>query len=93
VYEEKHPEVKGKLKDISETGVQVAGIQSEIGEIKTLVVPQDFFGEFASFSFDAKCRWVKKVEDEEWLAGFEIVQITNSNNEELRFLIQAQTIN
>ena len=92
VYEEKHPETKGKLKDISETGVQVAGIQAEVDEIKTLVVPQDFFGEFATFSFDAKCRWVKRVEDDEWVAGFEIVQITNSNNEELRFLIQAQTV-
>ena len=92
VYEEKNQEIKGILKDISETGVQVAGIQAEVDEIKTLVVPQDFFGEFATFSFDAKCRWVNRVEDDEWLAGFEIVHITNSNNEELRFLIQAQTI-
>src|SRR5208283_1866229 len=51
--------VSGKVRDISHKGVGVLGIQAKVGDTKTLVVPKDEFGEFATFTFDAECRWTK----------------------------------
>jgi len=91
-FEEKSPAVKGLINDISEEGVQISGIEAEVDGITTLVVPEDVFGEFVSFLFEAKCRWVKRDASGECLAGFEITNISRVNLEELRYLIKAHAV-
>lgn len=81
------PNSKGYLRDITEKGLQSAGIEVKMGEIKRLLIQADQFGEVEPFSFDAQCRWVKPDEDEKWCAGFLITNISSHGLHELRKLI------
>ena len=92
IFEEKNPAVKGTINDISEKGVKVTGVEAEVDEIKTLVVPEDVFGEFVAFLFQAKCRWVRRDAENQCVAGFEITNISKMNLEELRYLIKAHAV-
>ncbi len=79
--------VMGKVRDIAYKGVGVLGIQAKVGDTKTLVVPGDEFGEFATFTFDAECRWTKRDPSGDFLAGFEISYISIGNLKELQLLL------
>ena len=87
IYEADNPGVLGKVRDISYKGVGVLGIKAKEGDTKTLVVPKDEFGEFATFTFDAKCRWKKRDPSGEFLAGFEISYISIGNLKEFQLLL------
>jgi hypothetical protein len=91
VYEAGNPSVHGKVLDIAELGIGVSGIESDVGEIKRLVVLGDPFGEAAPFEFDAKCRWVNRLDDGSCVAGFQIVNIADYDLQELRKLIRLVT--
>lgn len=82
------PRAKGKLRDVSETGFAIKGIKGAIGEIKTLVVNGDDFGEFGSFMLDAQCRWCKKAPNGGCVSGFEISHISPANMAEYRILMR-----
>lgn len=89
VYDTSNPGTEGRLNDISEQGLQVAGIQSEPGKSKTLIVRADGFVNVSSFQVTAECRWAQ-VDDPsgEWMAGFRITSISDADLDELRKLIQ-----
>ena len=59
----------GFVRDISEEGVGVAGIEAKVGDLKTLVILGDEFGEFSSFEFEAYCRWCYADEATRNLSG------------------------
>jgi uncharacterized protein (DUF433 family) len=92
VYEASHPEIYGKVLDITEFGVGLIGIEAVIDETKHLVILGDPFGEAAPFEFEAKCRWVNRQEDGSCVAGFQITKIAERDMEELRKLIHLVTI-
>ena len=87
IYEADNGSVMGKVRDIAYKGVGVLGIQAKVGDTKTLVVPGDEFGEFATFTFDAECRWTKRDPSGDFLAGFEISYISIGNLKELQLLL------
>jgi Mor family transcriptional regulator len=87
IYEADNGGVLGKVRDISEKGVGALGIEAKVGDTRTLVVPGDEFGEFATFTFDAECRWMKKDPAGEFLAGFEISYISIGNLKEFQLLL------
>jgi hypothetical protein len=89
VYEASRPEIQGMVRDISEQGVSVAGIEANVGDIKTLVVLGDEFGDFSSFEFEGYCRWiVEDPSDGTYLTGFSIQVISEDDLVELRKLVQ-----
>lgn len=89
VYDTSDPGAEGRLNDISEQGLQVAGIQSEPGKSKTLIVRADGFVDVSSFQVTADCRWAQ-IDDQsgECVAGFQITSISDADLEELKKLIQ-----
>jgi uncharacterized protein (DUF433 family) len=89
VFESGKPQIQGKVLDISQRGVRVAGIEAKVGEIKVLTVRGDELGEFYSFTFDATCRWVRKGPDGQYVAGFEISSLSIGSLAELRLLIRS----
>jgi hypothetical protein len=91
VYSTSEPKIVGAVEDISEQGIRVTGIRAKVGQKITLVIPKDEFGEFATLSFDANCRWVRKGLDGKPVLGFEIDHISIRDMEELRFLMKAFT--
>jgi hypothetical protein len=76
----------GKVRDISEHGLGIFGIRANVGDTKTFTIPADEFGEFAAFTFEAECRWIKK-EPGGFRSGFEISHISVGNLREFQILI------
>lgn len=88
VYEENDPEIHGKVRDITEEGVGILGLETGVDQVKKLVILGDFFGEVAPFEFEATCRWAKRIGPlGELRAGFQITFISEPDLRELRKLI------
>jgi hypothetical protein len=87
VYDAKNPSGKGVVRDVSEKGLCIEGIQSSIGEVKSLIIRTGAFGSGTTAVFDAKCRWVNRAVGPRVVAGFEITSISTLDSTELRKLI------
>ncbi len=88
IYEMNNPGMRGTIRDLNERGIGARGIKAEVGETKTLVIGGDEFGEYAAFALDALCRWVSKDPSGEYLAGFEISNISVAGMGEFQILIE-----
>ncbi len=85
-------EIRGKVRDITEKGVGTIGIPADADEIKKLEIRHQKFVLIKPFSFQAKCRWVKqKGAEGEYIAGFEIVDISDEDVKELQYLLRLVT--
>ncbi|MBI5570720.1 MAG: PilZ domain-containing protein [Desulfomonile tiedjei] len=92
VYDAARPEVQGTVRDISEEGVSIAGLEANVGDAKTLVILADEFGQFAAFEFEGYCRWCFTDPDEGTsLTGFAITRISDEDLGELRKLVRIIT--
>jgi hypothetical protein len=81
------PETHGRISDIAEKGLKIKGITARTGDVKTLVVQEEPFGEFASFTFNAECRWSAPDAQGSMVTGFEIAHISMGCLRELKLLI------
>ncbi|MEW6140168.1 MAG: PilZ domain-containing protein [Thermodesulfobacteriota bacterium] len=87
-YDRDQPETHGYIRDISERGAQLRGVEVDVGETKTIVTLGDMSGEVAPFEFEARCCWTEtEPQQDQVVAGFEIVQITEENRYELKKLM------
>lgn len=93
IYERSVPDIHGVLRDITEKGVGIAGLEVAPDDIKSLVILGDSFGAAPPFEFDAICRWFKE-EDGDWknVSGFEITFISERDLKNLRKLIRLITL-
>lgn len=88
VFEKKDLKKKGMLRDITENGLGIRGLRTEVGETKTFVIAPTDFLDIDPLVFDAQCRWTKRDRNGEYLAGFEITDISEPSLRELRKLIR-----
>jgi hypothetical protein len=90
IYDSGNPFATGYVRDISEKGVCVEGIEAAVGEIKNFIVRSGAFGEGHTLVFEGKCRWVNPQisPGTKWVAGFEITSISNLDSGELRKLVR-----
>jgi hypothetical protein len=79
----------GVVRDISETGLRIAGIRTDVGEIKTFQLPIDTLMNASPPLFVARCRWVAEKGDQEkyWVAGFEFIDLSEADRSILRNFI------
>jgi hypothetical protein len=68
----------GILRDISVTGLRVAGIEYRVGAVTTFHLPTDHFMNLDSLLVIAECRWVseKKQKNRRLMAGFELMDLS-----------------
>lgn len=93
VCEADHGSEDGYVRDITEKGLQIAGLPATVGGGKALVLKPDSFTDIGAFVLEARCKWVKPATDEEEsLAGFEITDISKQHIGELRNVIQTLTL-
>ncbi|MFH0824674.1 MAG: hypothetical protein V2B18_18115 [Pseudomonadota bacterium] len=84
--------IEGNVVDITEHGVQVAGIEAKMGETKRFLIQPDEFVDVFPFQFDAVCRWVDlKKEPGTCLGGYEITGISQGGVHQLLKLIRLLT--
>jgi len=69
----------GVVKDISEKGVCIQGIEGHVGDVKNFIIRLGSLGAGSTIVFEARCRWVKKgmTSGKTELAGFEITDISS----------------
>jgi uncharacterized protein (DUF433 family) len=90
IYELKRPTIKGALVNITGKGVSIKGIQSNAGEVTTLVIPAVNFVQVSPVRFDAQCKWAARDSiTKEWHSGFEITRISRTCSEDLERIVQA----
>ena len=94
VFDAGDPSAKGTIRDISENGVCLEGIEATVGEVKNFIVRSGAFGEGHTAVFQAKCRWINKDEafGRKRVAGFEITSISSLDAQELRKLTPASLL-
>jgi Mor family transcriptional regulator len=81
--------LSGALKDITEKGLAVRGIEADIGELKTLAILGDEIGIIDPFELMAECRWVGSEGSEgQSVAGFQVTAISNQDLQRLQELIE-----
>lgn len=80
----------GLLRDISEIGLRVAGIEASVGQTKTFQIPIDTFMQADPLLVVTKCRWVKtKGKNRKYpVAGFEILDLSEKDRETIREFIK-----
>jgi len=79
----------GILRDISETGLRVAGLEYQVGDVTTFQLPVDEFMNAAPLLVMAKCRWVseKGKEVKYFVAGFELEDLSLADRKILKEFI------
>jgi hypothetical protein len=85
-----HASAAGLLRDISETGLRVAGIEVTVGQIKKFQIPIDTFMQTDPLLVVAKCVWEKtKGKNRRYpVAGFEIMDLSEKDRKGIREFIK-----
>ncbi|MGO9570333.1 MAG: hypothetical protein ACLP5H_22610 [Desulfomonilaceae bacterium] len=92
VYERINPQIIGRIRDLSEVGVGVSGLEAQVDELKSLVVVPDDFLDVEPLSFEAKCQWSSMGDQDKMCnAGFEITDISAGDYIKLLELLQLMT--
>ncbi|MGO9566220.1 MAG: PilZ domain-containing protein [Desulfomonilaceae bacterium] len=80
----------GLLRDISEKGLRVAGIESSVGQSKTFQIPIDMFMQAEPLLIIAECKWfeLKERKKKYFVAGFEIMDLSETDSLVLRNFIK-----
>jgi PilZ domain len=76
----------GIMRDISETGLRVAGIDATVGQAMTFQIPVDTFIQAEPLLIVAECKWVEiKGRQKKYpVAGFEILDLPERDSQILR---------
>jgi hypothetical protein len=81
------------MRDLSEHGVQVIGMQPQIGEHRTFLIQALAFQDIDPLIFEARCQWtradVNNAGETTHVSGFQIVGIDETDLRELRKFIRA----
>jgi hypothetical protein len=85
---------QGVVRDITERGIGVKGIEAQPGETKEFVIYPGGITSFDTIHFQAECRWVQRGDQAggRSLAGFEITSISDADLAELREVIRGFTL-
>jgi hypothetical protein len=80
---------KGLIRDISESGLRVAGIEAQAQQTMTLSLPLKEIETMKPVRFEAVCRWCEKRGKHKKfvMSGFEITRMSDEMRSRLRLLI------
>lgn len=92
IYDVDIPEKTGRILDLSEGGIAVRGIESQIGQEKSLFMNVGDFVEYEPLTFECRCRWISVSDDApaDLCAGFEITTISDDSLDRLRTVLSAE---
>jgi len=88
IYDARFPSIKGRLRDLSEGGVGLEDIYTEVGEKRIFVISPLGATEFKPFMFEAVCRWFKDNDTGDSSAGFEFVEMSEQSSQEFQTLLK-----
>jgi len=89
VYEPGRPEIIGSLKDVTDKGIGVAGIEAKVGETKSLAIFSNESTEAAKIRFEAVCtRFERQSPKAIPFARFRIREISEESVQRFGELLQ-----
>ncbi|MGB6066145.1 MAG: PilZ domain-containing protein [Desulfomonilaceae bacterium] len=89
VHEPGFPNRQGRIRDVTEKGIGITGIQARIGEVISLMIACRPFLDVDNIWLEAECRWIDaRKSPREWYGGFQITKISPKDLSNLRQLIQ-----
>ena len=92
IFEAARPDKRGLLRDVTDKGIGIIGIEATSGATKGFLIPTDRFFDGDPIEFQARCIWAKKDAGGEWTAGFQITNISERCLDDLRRLIHALSL-
>jgi hypothetical protein len=92
IYDVDIPEKTGRILDLSESGIAVRGIESQIGQEKSLFMNVGDFDDYEPLTFECRCRWLSVSDDaqRDLCAGFEITSISEDTLGCLKTVLAAE---
>ncbi len=92
IYDANDPEIRGVVNDISHQGLQIAGIDTEVGQTRSFVMHHELFPPDRPLTFEAVCRWTAQDEtDWDCISGFAITRISEAGTAQLQDLLDELT--
>ncbi|MBM4326914.1 MAG: PilZ domain-containing protein [Deltaproteobacteria bacterium] len=89
IYDLGSPDNIGAVRDLTERGISVRGLQAAPNESKTLVIRADELFSIPHIVFQAVCRWAKRDSgNDQWTAGFQITEISPEDLEHLQAVVR-----
>lgn len=80
IYDMEPPRTKGRVVNVSESGIAIGGIVAEVDEKRTFLIPV----KGAPVVLEATCRWTREASDASgFLAGFDISRVPRGDWEKL----------
>lgn len=93
IYEEATPENRGKIKDLSEKGFGVTGLQAEVNDRKRYVIVPNELLTLRQFTLEAECKWFSPAgESRTSASGFQIIRIDEDGSEDFDELVHWMTL-
>ncbi|MEW6349191.1 MAG: hypothetical protein AB1646_09020 [Thermodesulfobacteriota bacterium] len=93
IFEEGDQANNGVVWDVSQTGIGTRGLETEVNEIKTLIIRPDMSTRVSPFRITVGCRWCRREETSGGcVAGFEILAIGEEDFHQLRKLLVRLTV-
>ncbi len=90
IFESTRPENRGVISDLTEQGMGVRGLEAQVDDIKTLVVPVQEFFDISPILLQVICTWRGDDEAEPAVtAGFRVVDVLKGSLMELCRLVRA----
>jgi uncharacterized protein (DUF433 family) len=81
--------LRGTVKDVTEKGLAVRGLEVGVGELKTLAILGDDLGLVDPFELSAECRWVgSERSDGQSVAGFQVIEISDQDLQSLQQFVE-----
>jgi hypothetical protein len=89
IYEPHSPDVQGAVRNISDQGIGISGIEATPGEIKSFVIESKHPAGIEQIQLHAECRWTDTDSTtSEPVGGFRMTRITRRNRIELQRLVE-----
>lgn len=82
------PPAQGVVRDITEKGVGVKGIDARMNETRKFVIRPDRLIRGNAIIFTATCRWIHREAPGDFLSGFEITEISDECLNDLREFVR-----
>ncbi len=93
IHDAVNPDIIGLVQDISDDGIRISGVETEVDEIRTFSLRADELFQVEPILFEAKCRWVfKKGLPQVPLAGFAVTKLMEGSLKDLRNIMAALSL-
>ncbi len=87
------PTVEGRVQNISQNGLQIAGILAKENQVRNFLITFEGISAFCPFVLRAECRWARlDPKTSVLVSGFEIVEITEKARCELKNLLTSVSL-